>query len=142
VPLGQTEEPVGLVGELPQLGYLGPADGEHHPLDRLRAGGELANVKNKWLAEIRHHCPTAPVMLVDKIDLRHDSDTLAMMRDKSNHGPIMTEEVSTFAKEVSADGAVECSARTQQRLALSNKQRYLHVEVGAGLIHTGTLCCD
>jgi small GTP-binding protein len=78
----------------------------------------MANVKNKWLTEIRHHCPTAPVLLVaTKIDLRNDASTLAMMRDKSNQGPITSEEVSAFAKEVAADGAVECSARTQEGLA-------------------------
>lgn len=77
----------------------------------------MANVRNKWIGEVRHHCPNAPVLLVGtKSDLRADSETLTSLRNKNLGEPITQEEVAALAKEVNADAWIECSARTQQNL--------------------------
>jgi GTPase SAR1 family protein len=41
------------------------------------------NVRGKWFPEVKHHCPTTPVILVGtKTDLRDDPDTLTKLKDK------------------------------------------------------------
>jgi len=43
----------------------------------------LQNVPTKWMAEIEHHCPSTPVILVGtKLDLRDDSDTISRLKDR------------------------------------------------------------
>ena len=45
------------------------------------APASLSNVKEKWLPEIRHHCPSAPILLVGtQTDLRTDPDTVARLQ--------------------------------------------------------------
>eukprot|EP01100_Stratorugosa_tubuloviscum_P005687 TRINITY_DN252_c1_g3_i1.p1 TRINITY_DN252_c1_g3~~TRINITY_DN252_c1_g3_i1.p1 ORF type:complete len:196 (-),score=104.66 TRINITY_DN252_c1_g3_i1:104-691(-) len=74
------------------------------------------NVKSKWVPEIRHHCPTTPIILVGtKIDLRDDKDTLSRLAEKKQ-APISIDQGNQLAKEVNAVKFMECSALTQRGL--------------------------
>jgi Ras-related C3 botulinum toxin substrate 1 len=74
------------------------------------------NARNKWNAEIMHHCPTVPKLLIGtKSDLRSDSDTLSRLADKRLM-PIASEQGDRLAKEIGAHKYIECSARTQNGL--------------------------
>merc|ERR1712154_695370 len=73
----------------------------------------LLNVKNKWIPEIREHCPGAPVLLVGtKSDLRDDPDTQATLAHK-NLTMVTPEEAETMRKQIKAVQYCECSALTQ-----------------------------
>jgi Ras-related C3 botulinum toxin substrate 1 len=51
------------------------------------------NVREKWYKEIRHHCPTTPIILVGtKMDLRDDRSTLEKLLEMEM-GPISQEQV-------------------------------------------------
>ena len=71
------------------------------------------NVGNKWLPEIRHHCPNSPFLLVGtKSDLRKDYRALEKLKAKgaSLVDPARAEEKG---QELSAVRVMECSAKTQ-----------------------------
>eukprot|EP00735_Rhodelphis_limneticus_P006963 TRINITY_DN1943_c0_g1::TRINITY_DN1943_c0_g1_i1::g.23113::m.23113 TRINITY_DN1943_c0_g1::TRINITY_DN1943_c0_g1_i1::g.23113 ORF type:complete len:198 (+),score=57.52,sp/Q9TU25/RAC2_BOVIN/64.95/7e-93,Ras/PF00071.17/2.1e-52,Miro/PF08477.8/4.3e-16,Arf/PF00025.16/4.1e-09 TRINITY_DN1943_c0_g1_i1:175-768(+) len=75
-----------------------------------------ANVKEKWIRELRHHCPNVPVVLVaTKSDLRDDPDTLAEMK-KRNLKPVTLDQGKLLQKEIGAVYFRECSARTASGL--------------------------
>jgi small GTP-binding protein len=41
------------------------------------------NVRAKWYPEVRHHCPSTPIILVGtKLDLRDDKNTIEKLREK------------------------------------------------------------
>jgi len=74
------------------------------------------NVTTKWIPEIRHHCPDAPILLIGtKLDLRDDPETL---RQLSNDGkqPILKNNAQRVANKIRAVKYLECSALTQQGL--------------------------
>ena len=74
------------------------------------------NVSTKWVPEVRHHCPSTPIILVGtKIDLRSDKDTIEKLSQK-HKAPITEEEAKAKANEVGAVKYLECSAATQQGL--------------------------
>lgn len=74
------------------------------------------NITNKWIPEIRHHCPDTPIVLCGtKIDLRDDSSTLQNLQ-KQNLVPIRREQGLKMAKKIKAYAYVECSALTQKGL--------------------------
>lgn len=65
--------------------------------------GSLANVRNKWIPEIREHLPQAPVLLV------------ATQTDQRETGPhraacVPSSEGRRLAQEVRARGYLECSS--------------------------------
>jgi small GTP-binding protein len=46
----------------------------------------LKEVKDKWHAEIRAHCPTSPIILVGtKLDLRGKADVIANLKKNGMH---------------------------------------------------------
>lgn len=74
------------------------------------------NVSTKWVPEVRHHCPSTPIILVGtKIDLRSDKETIEKLSQK-HKAPITEEEAKAKANEVGAVKYLECSAATQQGL--------------------------
>jgi len=67
------------------------------------------NVEAKWMPEVRHHCPDAPVVLVaTKTDLRHE------------HGArqsLTTIDGNQLVQRISADAYAECSSKTGDGVA-------------------------
>ena len=61
------------------------------------------NVSDKWFHEVRHHCPTVPIVLVGtKTDLREV--------ETSNTKVVSAEEGAAKASEIEADSYIECSS--------------------------------
>lgn len=59
----------------------------------------LKNVTEVWVQEIRHYCPTCPILLIgNKSDLRSDPKAVSLA------------EAKTVSDEIKADGIIECSA--------------------------------
>ncbi|CAF0898177.1 unnamed protein product [Adineta steineri] len=74
------------------------------------------NITNKWMPEIRHHCPDTPVILCGtKIDLREDRDFVNQLQ-KQNIQTIKREQGQRLCKKIRAFKYVECSALTQKGL--------------------------
>jgi Ras-related C3 botulinum toxin substrate 1 len=74
------------------------------------------NVRAKWYPEVRHHCPSTPIILVGtKLDLRDDKNTIEKLRDKKL-APITYPQGLAMAKEIGAVKYLECSALTQKGL--------------------------
>ncbi|KAL8590854.1 hypothetical protein ACOMHN_063166 [Nucella lapillus] len=73
------------------------------------------NVVEKWVPEIRHHCPGAPLVLVGtQSDLRNDVKVLIEL-SKYHERPVPEEEATKLAEQLDAQ-YVECSALTQKNL--------------------------
>ncbi|KAH7089346.1 P-loop containing nucleoside triphosphate hydrolase protein [Auriculariales sp. MPI-PUGE-AT-0066] len=71
-------------------------------------------VRTKWIPEISHHAPIAPILLVGtKLDLREHEATLNKLR-KQHMSPISREKGVRMAKDIRALKYVECSALTQE----------------------------
>uniref|UniRef100_A0A3P9D6X5 Rac family small GTPase 2 n=1 Tax=Maylandia zebra TaxID=106582 RepID=A0A3P9D6X5_9CICH len=74
------------------------------------------NVRAKWYPEVRHHCPSTPIILVGtKLDLRDEKDTIEKLKDKKL-APITYPQGLALAKEIDAVKYLECSALTQRGL--------------------------
>ena len=71
----------------------------------------LQNIKTKWVPEIQHHAPDAPIVLVGtKADLRGDDNV------KLTGYLVSPGDGDAMAREVGAKLYVECSALTQEGL--------------------------
>ncbi|CAF5187305.1 unnamed protein product, partial [Rotaria sp. Silwood1] len=76
----------------------------------------FTNITNKWMPEIRHHCPDKPVILCGtKIDLREDREYLNQLQQQ-NIQPIKHEQGQRLCRKIRAFKYVECSALTQKGL--------------------------
>ena len=74
------------------------------------------NVKDKWIPEIRQHCPKVPIIFVGmKIDLRDKKDTIQILR-KQGLKPITYEMGFKLAKASGLAMFLECSALTRKGL--------------------------
>ncbi|XP_063163005.1 rho-related GTP-binding protein RhoU isoform X2 [Candoia aspera] len=74
------------------------------------------NVTEKWVPEIRCHCPKAPIILVGtQSDLREDVKVLIEL-DKCKEKPVTEEAARLCAEEIKAASYIECSALTQKNL--------------------------
>lgn len=93
----------------------------------------LENIPEKWTPEVRHFCPTVPIVLVgNKKDLRFDDNTRRELA-KSKQEPVKTEEGRTMAEKIGAYNYLECSAKlnegvrevfeTATRAALATKKK-------------------
>ncbi|CAK8673480.1 ras-related protein Rac1-like isoform X2 [Clavelina lepadiformis] len=72
------------------------------------------NVTEKWVPEVRHHCPTATILLVGtKSDLRDDQNTLAKLNQEGKK-VLKYEQGLQLSKEIGASRYMECSARTME----------------------------
>ncbi|XP_055360345.1 rho-related GTP-binding protein RhoG-like isoform X5 [Betta splendens] len=79
----------------------------------IASPASYGNVKNKWLPEIKHHCPNMPFLLVGtKADLRNDQIDLK----KQNHITVSQQQGNILAQQIKAVKYVECAAKTQDGL--------------------------
>jgi len=73
----------------------------------------LENIPEKWTPEVRHFCPSVPIILVgNKKDLRGDNTTIRELQ-KMKQQPVSYEEGAAMADKIGAYGYMECSARTK-----------------------------
>ena len=74
----------------------------------------LAHVADKWVPEIKKHCPTTPFVVVGlKADLRDDAYTIQKLAE-GKKSPVTKEEGKAMAEKLGAYAYVECSS-TQQK---------------------------
>eukprot|EP00467_Chlorarachnion_reptans_P017477 CAMPEP_0114523252 /NCGR_PEP_ID=MMETSP0109-20121206/21192_1 /TAXON_ID=29199 /ORGANISM="Chlorarachnion reptans, Strain CCCM449" /LENGTH=191 /DNA_ID=CAMNT_0001704555 /DNA_START=186 /DNA_END=761 /DNA_ORIENTATION=- len=74
------------------------------------------NVKEKWVDEVKHHCPDVPMILVGtKHDLRDDKGIVAELAKKGQK-PITPQMGEALAKELGMKKYMECSACTQHNV--------------------------
>ena len=72
------------------------------------------NVQEKWVPEIKHHCPNTPFLLVGtQVDLRNDEATQLKLA-KNKEKPVSKEAGEMMAKSQTAAKYVECSALTRE----------------------------
>ena len=79
------------------------------------------NVRAKWFPEVKHHCPSAHVILVGtKIDLRDDPSVKLRLKEKKIEAITHAQGVM-LAKEIKAVKYVECSGEfLLMQLIISN----------------------
>ncbi|XP_019392891.1 PREDICTED: ras-like GTP-binding protein Rho1 isoform X1 [Crocodylus porosus] len=91
----------------------------------------LQNILDIWVPEVKHFCPTTPIVLVaTKKELRNDENVqkrLAMMGQE----PIRSAEGKALAASIGAYAYVECSAKTKEGV-----ERLLEV-IGQAAIQDG-----
>uniref|UniRef100_H2Z2I6 Uncharacterized protein n=1 Tax=Ciona savignyi TaxID=51511 RepID=H2Z2I6_CIOSA len=74
----------------------------------------LENIPEKWTPEVRHFCPSVPIILVgNKKDLRNDTTTTKELA-KMKQCPVSNEDGVAMADKIGAYGYMECSARTKE----------------------------
>lgn len=80
----------------------------------LVSPASLANVKARWLPELRRHAPAnVPIVLCGtKCDLRNDT-SLCEQLAKQGKSPIATEQGQATARELGCSAYFECSSLTQ-----------------------------
>jgi len=82
----------------------------------ITSPSSFENVKEKWVGEIKHHCPNTPFLLVGTCcDLRDDHVTIEDLR-RRNSSPISRQQGEDLARKLGAVRYVECSALTQKGL--------------------------
>eukprot|EP01100_Stratorugosa_tubuloviscum_P011048 TRINITY_DN484_c0_g4_i5.p1 TRINITY_DN484_c0_g4~~TRINITY_DN484_c0_g4_i5.p1 ORF type:complete len:198 (+),score=89.01 TRINITY_DN484_c0_g4_i5:67-660(+) len=76
------------------------------------------NVKERWLIELKHHCPNVPILLVGtKIDLRDElNNSSSSSNNSENKQTTSIEQGSILATEIGALSYFECSAFTQYNI--------------------------
>lgn len=74
------------------------------------------NVREKWVPEIKHHCPKTPFLLVGTQADRRDDQELVEKLARARQKPVTVEVGEKHARELGAVKYVECSALTQKGL--------------------------
>lgn len=75
------------------------------------------NVVEKWIPEVRHFCPTTPIVIVgNKLDKRNDPDVIRELSEMSKK-PITHNEGQSLKIKCKAAAYVECSAKTTKGIA-------------------------
>jgi len=74
----------------------------------------LENITEKWTPEVKHFCPSVPIILVgNKKDLRNDQNTVEELA-KLKLQPVRADDGRAVAERIGAAAYVECSARTKE----------------------------
>eukprot|EP01134_Creolimax_fragrantissima_P003098 CFRG3098T1 len=77
----------------------------------------LDNIPDKWTPEVRHFCPSVPIILVGlKTDLRDDPHTKQELA-KLKQEPVKLEAAEAMARQITAQRYMECSAKTKEGVA-------------------------
>ena len=73
----------------------------------------LENVVEKWVPEVKHHCPKTPMILVGtKLDLRDDAATIEELKEE-RLAPITRKQGEAMRRKIAAMAYMECSALTK-----------------------------
>ncbi|XP_060588113.1 cell division control protein 42 homolog [Ruditapes philippinarum] len=76
----------------------------------------MDDLLQRWVPEVQHFLPSSAFLIVGtQTDLRDDESTRRELQ-KYRQKPVTHEEGAELAKQVNADGYVECSSLTQQGL--------------------------
>ncbi|XP_048087480.1 uncharacterized protein LOC125286434 isoform X1 [Alosa alosa] len=76
----------------------------------------LESIPNKFIPEVKHFCPNAPIILVgNKKDLRNDEYSLQQLA-KNKQKPVKEEEGQDMAIRLNAFGYMECSVKMKEGL--------------------------
>lgn len=60
----------------------------------------MVRVSSQWYPEVRHHCPSTPIILVGtKLDLRDEKETIEKLKEKKL-APITYPQGLALAKEI------------------------------------------
>ncbi|XP_057700478.1 rho-related GTP-binding protein RhoU-like [Corythoichthys intestinalis] len=99
------------------------------------------NLTQRWLPEIRRHCPGAPLVLVGtQLDLREDVQVLIHLA-QNHERPVGQEDGRQLAQQLGATGFAECSALTQKNLKEAFDSAILasiqQMEDGSGNVNVG-----
>lgn len=74
------------------------------------------NILDKWVPEVRHHCPKVPIILVGtQCDLRNDVKIIIDLA-KYTEQPVTEHQAKDMAEQIGAMTYIECSALTQKNL--------------------------
>merc|ERR1712018_480317 len=74
----------------------------------------LKDIPEKWTPEVKHFCPSVPIILVgNKKDLRNDPDTIKEL-GKMRQEPVKPEEGRAMAEKIDAFAYLECSAKSKE----------------------------
>ncbi|XP_076072312.1 ras-related C3 botulinum toxin substrate 2-like [Mytilus galloprovincialis] len=77
------------------------------------------NVNQRWIPEVRHHCPSTPIVLVGtKVDMRQDECPRKSKHIDKNSNLVSFSEGQSLANKVQAVKYLECSAKTQEGLQM------------------------
>ncbi|ELP86574.1 Rho GTPase, putative [Entamoeba invadens IP1] len=77
----------------------------------------FSNIPQRWIPELKHHCPDAPYILAaTKVDLRGSKEVEAKMRAEGKT-LIAEDEIKSFCKKIKAVGYCECSALNNTNVA-------------------------
>ena len=116
---------INIDGNTVQLNIWGTCGGEEY--DRMRPlsypetdvfiiffsislHSSFENVKERWIPEIKKHCPNVPIILVGtKIDLRGDIKTISALSERGL-AVISYQQGSQLANEIGAIKYLECSS--------------------------------
>ncbi|VDQ01079.1 unnamed protein product [Trichobilharzia regenti] len=67
----------------------------------MHSPDSLANIKEKWIPEVKHFCPDVPIVLVgNKSDLRNDDKVISELARIGQH-PVTAEEARAVANYIS-----------------------------------------
>ena len=84
------------------------------------------NVQEKWVPEIKHHCPNIPFLLVGtQVDLRYDRAVLDKLA-KNKEKPVSKEAGEMLATSLKAAKYVECSALTGEGIKNVFDKAFIH----------------
>ncbi|KAF8570128.1 hypothetical protein P879_04815 [Paragonimus westermani] len=76
----------------------------------------LANIRDKWVGEVRCFCENVPVVLVGlKKDLRTDPATIKELA-RMKQQPVKTEDGRAMASQIGAYAYIECSSKTKENV--------------------------
>ena len=73
----------------------------------------LENIPERWVPEVKHFCPTVPVLLVGlKKDLRQCEDEVRRLQETKQR-PVTREEGQLMMERIGGVGYYECSSKTK-----------------------------
>ena len=79
----------------------------------------LENIPERWVPEVKHFCPTVPVLLVGlKKDLRQCEEEVRRLQETKQR-PVTREEGQLMMERIGAVGYYECSSKTKVNIPCS-----------------------